>query len=114
METHCKFYKKHFFEDLLAKCKEFYTLPGCGCGGPLHILLDDDNITDEDIIFCIGECEKETNKAVKVLGLAICHSYLLMSNYERMAFDWFWNCNDLVCKRDGDCEGCYICELEDY
>lgn len=112
METRCKFYKKHVFEDLLAKCKEFYTLPGCGCGGPLHILLDDDNITDEDILFCIGECERETNKTVKVLGLAICHSYLLMSNYERMAFDWYWNGSDLVCKDMTKCDQCDILREE--
>ena len=113
MNRMCKFYKKDFFEDLLAECRAFYELPECGCGGPLHILLDDDNFTDDDILFCLDQCCDAEDPEVKNLGLAICHRYLLMSDYERSAFDWFWNGNDLVCKRDGACEGCYICELEE-
>lgn len=113
MSKRCVYYKKDFFEDLLAKCRAFYELPGCSSGGPLHILLDDDNFTDDDILFCIGECNKVDDSAVKTLGLAICHAYLLMSDYERSAFDWFWNGNDLICRHDKKCAECDICKLED-
>lgn len=109
----CKFYKKQSFDKLLAECKEFYKLPGCGAGGPLHILLDDDNFDDDDIIFCLQECEKENNTAIRELGMAICHGYLLMSKYERAAFDWYWNGNSLICKNDKKCNTCFICILED-
>ena len=32
---------------------ELYSMPECGVGGPLHIVLDDGNIDDESIHFCI-------------------------------------------------------------
>ena len=31
---------------------ELYSIPECGVGGPLHIVLDDGNIDDEGIYFC--------------------------------------------------------------
>jgi len=31
---------------------ELYSMPECGVGGPLHIVLDDGNIDDESIYFC--------------------------------------------------------------
>lgn len=36
--------------------KEFYTLPGCFTGGPLHITTDDTNIEDSHLDFCESEC----------------------------------------------------------
>ena len=41
-------------EQRLAKLvAELYSMPECGVGGPLHIVLDDGNIDDESIYFCM-------------------------------------------------------------
>lgn len=37
---------------------ELYSIPDCEVGGPLHIVLDDNNIRDNDILWCIEECFK--------------------------------------------------------
>jgi hypothetical protein len=36
----------------------YYTFPGCGVGGCLHIVLDDGNIEDSNIHYCI-ECASD-------------------------------------------------------
>lgn len=35
----------------------YYQLPGCGAGGPLHIVLDDLNVEDEHIRWCVDNME---------------------------------------------------------
>jgi len=32
--------------------EKYYELDNCGCGGSLHIVLDDKNISKEDVNFC--------------------------------------------------------------
>lgn len=33
--------------------EELYSVEGCEVGGPLHIVLDDGNLTDDDISYCL-------------------------------------------------------------
>lgn len=40
------------FERLNALVKVLYEQPNCLCGGPLHILIDDGNVRDCDLVFC--------------------------------------------------------------
>jgi hypothetical protein len=35
----------------------YYAKPGNGAGGNCHVVLDDRNIVDSFIRFCLGECE---------------------------------------------------------
>lgn len=54
--------KTLFVARSLAQC--IYAMPGGECGGPLHIVLDDGNVSDENITFCLkymeeDECRKE-------------------------------------------------------
>lgn len=50
----CDFDKdqKYYFEVV----DFYYSLPGNGCGGACHIVLDDYNLDDDSINFCIQEC----------------------------------------------------------
>lgn len=36
----------------------YYQLPGCGVGGPLHIVLDDLNVEDEHIQWCVDHLDE--------------------------------------------------------
>ena len=39
--------------EVLPLVNAYYAFPGCGCGGSLHIVLDDENIDDGSIEYCI-------------------------------------------------------------
>lgn len=110
----CKYYKPEF-EQLREDCKNFYKFDGCGSGGPLHILLDDDNFHDSDIVFCMGAClDKEDYKVTDeaaALGLIICAKYAKLSMPERAAFDSFWCGEKLDCADHKNCEVCSIMSL---
>lgn len=93
----CQFYTPHM-ETLLKYCNALYSLKGCGSGGLLHILLDDDNIDDESICYCLKECLLHPEKEESALGILICHEYLKMPIEDRMIFDELW------CGWDGECE----------
>lgn len=36
-----------------------YCLPGCGCGGMAHVVIDDENLGDSYIDSTIADCESE-------------------------------------------------------
>ena len=93
----CKYYNENM-ESLKTFCQKLYELPDCGCGGPLHILLDDDNYTDSAIQFCINECLKHPNPAVAALGIVICDKYLEMSMVERTVFDFYLRGRNIECR----------------
>lgn len=61
----------------------FYEMPGCSCGGALHILLDDGNIRDTDIVFCYKELHKEKYSSQRAVGLAILHELIMLSEAHR-------------------------------
>ena len=51
---------------------DYYSLNGNICGGNLHIVLDDDNLRDSDILFCKEECLKDND----LFGIALCDNLL--------------------------------------
>ena len=55
MSIICKYYKP-YMDTLKELIEYYYTLEGCGAGGPLHILLDDDNYDIGSIRWCIKYC----------------------------------------------------------
>lgn len=109
-DIRCRYFKPEW-NALKTLCKTLYGLPYCGSGGPLHILLDDNNLRDEDITFCLEQCLESPEKPESVLGIHICYEYLKMSMRDRMLFDWYWCGSNLACC--GDCRKCeYVEENE--
>ena len=39
--------------EIIELAKELYSHEGCEVGGPLHIVLDDDNVRNSDILWCL-------------------------------------------------------------
>lgn len=101
-------YHNIVMDELLQLCKHFYTLEGCAAGGPLHILLDDDNLDDDDILFCANQCAEHPDLYIRTCGMIICMGYFQMSMIERKIFDWYWNGNSLECHHDGACGECRL------
>lgn len=50
---------------------ELYSMPECGVGGPLHIVLDDGNIDDEGIYFCMRSIREHFSVVQGLNGNAI-------------------------------------------
>lgn len=90
LEERFKYYKPRM-KTLLEYCKCLYQLEGCSCGGNLHILLDDDNIETDDILFCLNECITHPEDEDSDLGILICKEYLKLSDKERELFQDMWN-----------------------
>lgn len=103
----CKYHDPKM-DELLSYCKRLYQLPGCGAGGCLHILLDDNNYRDSDLEFCRKYCEENAEGEERELAMKILDMYFAMSLQERTLFDWYWNGNNLECL---DRTGCAICRL---
>lgn len=105
----CKYYKP-YMDTLKVLCEQFYTLRDCGAGGPLHILLDDDNYDISSIHFCINYCMGEIKRREHfdqhtcILGLMICNEYAKMTLEERAVFDSYLCGYKLDCC--GNCEEC--------
>lgn len=103
---------KHYIPQmdiLLAYCECLYNIAGCAAGGQLHILLDDANIRDSDIIYCLRECLNHPNEPESNLGILICHEFIKMSMEQRSLFIQRWaghvnlNCDD-------NCKNCFCME----
>ena len=116
MTKYCKYFKpemKNLHEFILC----FYELDGCCTGGPLHIVTDDFNIDDNDIMFCLKHCLQEKDLVVSEMGRIICEGMLRLSDAERrMLVSWdpyghnpfdFGECIFFDGK-DCDCEKCDI------
>lgn len=101
----CKFYNS-YMDTLLEYCKCLYRLDGCAAGGPLHILLDDNNIDTDDILFCLNECLTHPEENGSAIGALICTTYLRLSMEERKCFDSIWTGMPKECLCMGDCENC--------
>ena len=92
----CKYYKP-YMDTLKTIVKEYYNLKNCGAGGPLHVLLDDDNYDYFDDDYCLG---------AYILGIMIANEYAKMSLEERAVFDSYLCGHKLDC-----CDNCEECEL---
>ena len=57
--------------DVVPLVEAFYGLPGCGVGGALHIVLDDANLDDDSIQWCMDTADEHWSQepeCAKLLG----------------------------------------------
>ena len=109
----CKYYNKHM-DTILEYCKCLYKFEGCAAGGMLHIVLDDGNIENNHILFCLNECIKHPEAEEAEIGKLICMELLKLSMNERKAFYWYWNGFELPYIDSEFCDTCDGCNvLED-
>ena len=106
---YCIYYKPHF-ETILRYCECLYKISGCGAGGLLHILLDDDNIDDDSIIYCLKECMIHPEKEESKIGILICEEYLKLSIEERYLLNNLWTGRKPECINPNRCT-CKHCEM---
>lgn len=106
----CKHYTPH-----LQTIKEYisclYAIDGCCTGGMLHILLDDDNIDDDSILFCLRECIKHREREDSGIGKLICEEYLKLTIPQRRLLMSPYIL-DFQCQYVG-CKECYVENGED-
>lgn len=104
----CLYFKPEWVA-LKTLCETLYKIDGCGAGGLLHIVLDDNNIENRHIHYCLDQCAKNYYKPEANLGMLICYELLKMPMNERKVFDWYRCGSTLDC-----CGNCKECEyLED-
>ena len=73
---------------LVARIAAFHDQPGNGAGGRLHIVLDDGNLADEHISFCVEEAGKAGDTEAVAIGGAL----LALGPVERWwACELFWD-----------------------
>lgn len=65
--------------EVMPLIREYYTKPANGCGGNLHIILEDPNFEDCHVQFCLKEAEKEEDED----GARIARLMLRMSKTQR-------------------------------
>lgn len=58
-------------DDLKRLKAEFYDFDGNGCGGNLHVVLDDGNLEDRSVQSCIDSAVADKDEAGTELGLAL-------------------------------------------
>jgi len=46
----------------------FYELDGNGAGGSLHVVLDDGNLEDDNIKYCIKYAQERADHTAELLG----------------------------------------------
>lgn len=108
---YCKYYNPHM-ETVLEYCSCLYKLENCCAGGHLHILLDDGNYDDDDILWCKQSCLDNIQDEESTIGILICDELLKMSMDERHIFFrmWYgWGSRDCL-----DIPGCKKCPLALY
>ena len=104
----CKYYNPHM-KVIREYCRTLYGLDGCGAGGLLHVLLDDDNVNDSCISLCLKECLRHPEEPESKLGILICEEYLKLNIRERCVMDSLWCGYDIDnWKCTGDCETCEL------
>lgn len=109
----CKYYRPEMA--VLGKyCEELYGLPNCGAGGPLHILLDDNNYDDHSLEFCRKYCEEHSTGKEYQIAMKILDIYSEMNIIERTVFDWIWCGRSALCETPGKCETCDMIEIPWY
>lgn len=91
--------------------KTLYEDMGEGAGGMLHIVLDDGNLEDDHIQWCIEYCNREENadKHDKEICLEIAHRMLGISMEQRKLVYYQWN--DIFCSENCGC--CVITREDD-
>ena len=105
----CKFYDTHL-ETINTYITALYNLPECGTGGLLHIVLDDGNVDDESITFCLKGCAAHPEREEWLIGMLICSELLKLPEEKRRLLDCLAY-RDFRCQQDyvpETCESCYI------
>ncbi len=64
---------------IIELCKVYYQKPGNGVGGNLHIVLDDGNLKDSHIEFCLKQCREKND----LDGALLCGLFLQLSMTQR-------------------------------
>jgi len=110
-------YFRDYMKTLSKLVDKYYSLRNCGSGGPLHILLDDDNYDIDSIHFCMNYCFEclqmdceDYDKEVYILGIMICNEYAKMYLAERAMFVAYKNGAKIKCDIPDsfECKGCRI------
>ena len=58
--------------DVMPLVREYYSNPENACGGSLHIVLDDGNVKDDDVLFCLEYAkEKGDVDGIKLAGILL-------------------------------------------
>lgn len=57
--------------DALPLVRRYYALPGNICGGTLHIVLDDHNVEDSSVDYCLKFAEEESDHAGQALAMVL-------------------------------------------
>lgn len=65
--------------EVLPLVRAYYQKPGNGVGGNLHIVLDDGNVEDSHVLFCL-ECAEQEGDAD---GIQLCQMLLQMTKTQR-------------------------------
>ena len=71
---HCLMYSAPFifFGWLLPLANKYYSMPGNGVGGSLHIVLEECNVKDSDVKFCLKYAkERGDGKGVELAELLL-------------------------------------------
>jgi hypothetical protein len=74
-------------QEIVEIIKDFYSQEGNGAGGYLHCALDDGNLEDHDIKYCIKFAKEHYDLQAIILGYL-----LLLLTYEQReeAYKKFW------------------------
>jgi hypothetical protein len=72
--------KPYTVSEVLPIIREYYNKPGNGNGGSLHIVLEDDNVADKHIKWCITHAVEVGDSGGEYLGRIL----LTMSKTQRL------------------------------
>lgn len=67
-------------KELVKAARDYYAHPENGCGGSLHIVLDDGNVEEEHVLWCRDHAEEQGD----VEGVALCDKLLDATEDERL------------------------------
>lgn len=71
---------KQTVPEVLKTVREYYSKPGNEAGGSLHVVLDDGNVRDSDVLFCISYAKE----AGDTDGKSLAEILFKMSKTQRM------------------------------
>ena len=86
-------YYDECFDILKGVIDKLYSIPGCGAGGPCHIVTDDDNVRVCDLRYVISSLvmDEQLESYGGVEALMICATLLYLPYRKRVAFMYYYN-----------------------
>lgn len=103
----CKYYNKHL-DTIRAYITCLTDLDDCSTGGLLHIIVDDGNLEDHDIEWCLNECNMHPECEESEIGKLICNELLKLPMEQRRLIDEPDSVVDAFCKGPDNCDECPI------